>query len=181
MSPRRQTLRHALGALMLAGAASLASTRAPVQLFNVSYDPTRERHVEFNVAFAKHWKARTEQDVTIRQSHGGSGKQARSIVDSLEAEVATLALAGDIDALDDNGGWILKDLQKRLPHNSSPYTSAIILAAREGIALIRRESGSAQTLVAVPGGAGGLSAQINAIKGQNAKSWVSDIRVDALF
>jgi sulfate transport system substrate-binding protein len=103
-----------------------------VTLLNVSYDPTRELYVEFNQAFAKHWKAKTGQDVTIKQSHGGSGKQARSIIDGLDADVATLALAGDTDALHTNGGWIPKDWQKRLPHNSSPYTSTIVLVVRQG-------------------------------------------------
>ena len=103
-----------------------------VALLNVSYDPTRELYVEFNQAFARYWKARTGQDVTIRQSHGGSGKQARSIIDGLDADVATLALAGDTDALARNGGWLAPDWQKRLPHNSSPYTSTIVLVVRRG-------------------------------------------------
>jgi len=103
-----------------------------VTLLNVSYDPTRELYVEFNQAFAKHWKAKTGQDVTVKQSHGGSGKQARAIIDGLDADVATLALAGDTDALHEHGGLIPKDWQKRLPHNSSPYTSTIILVVREG-------------------------------------------------
>ncbi|MBK9439823.1 MAG: sulfate ABC transporter substrate-binding protein [Comamonadaceae bacterium] len=119
-------------AALLAGAALGANAQAPVTLLNVSYDPTRELYVEFNAAFAKHWKAKTGQDVTIKQSHGGSGKQARSIIDGLDADVATLALAGDTDALHDNGGWIPKDWQKRLPHNSSPYTSTIVLVVRQG-------------------------------------------------
>jgi sulfate/thiosulfate transport system substrate-binding protein len=101
-------------------------------LLNVSYDPTRELYVEVNAAFAKHWKAKTGQDVTIKQSHGGSGKQARSIIDGLDADVATLALAGDTDALHKNGGWIPKDWQKRLPLNSAPYTSTIVLVVRQG-------------------------------------------------
>lgn len=105
---------------------------APVTLLNVSYDPTRELYVEFNAAFAKHWKATTGQDVTIKQSHGGSGRQARSIIDGLDADVATLALAGDTDALHSNGNWIPKDWQKRLPLNSSPYTSTIVLVVRAG-------------------------------------------------
>ena len=106
--------------------------QAPVSLLNVSYDPTRELYVEFNQAFAKHWKARTGQDLTIKQSHGGSGKQARSIIDGLDADVATLALAGDTDALHSNGHLIPKDWQKRLPHNSTPYTSTIVLVVRQG-------------------------------------------------
>jgi sulfate transport system substrate-binding protein len=105
---------------------------APVTLLNVSYDPTRELYSEFNTAFAKHWKAQTGQDVTIKQSHGGSGKQARSVIDGIDADVVTLALAGDIDALYKNGGLIPQDWQKRLPHNSSPYTSTIVLVVRQG-------------------------------------------------
>jgi sulfate/thiosulfate transport system substrate-binding protein len=123
----------------LAAAAVLASSSlvavaqpAPVTLLNVSYDPTRELYVDFNAAFAKYWKAKTGQDVTIKQSHGGSGKQARSIIDGLDADVATLALAGDTDALVKNGAWLSADWQKKLPHNSSPYTSTIVLAVRQG-------------------------------------------------
>jgi sulfate/thiosulfate transport system substrate-binding protein len=103
-----------------------------ISLLNVSYDPARELYTEFNQAFAKHWKARTGQDVTIKQSHSGSGKQARSIIDGLDADVATLALAGDTDALHTNGNLIPKDWQKRLPHNSTPYTSTIVLVVRQG-------------------------------------------------
>ena len=132
MSTRR-TLLQTLAAAALAAAGTLAVAQpAPVTLLNVSYDPTRELYVEFNAAFAKHWKAKTGQDVTIKQSHGGSGKQARSIIDGLDADVATLALAGDTDALHANGQWIPKDWQKRLPHNSSPYTSTIVLVTRAG-------------------------------------------------
>ena len=111
---------------------SALAANAQVSLLNVSYDPTRELYVEFNQAFAKQWKAKTGQDVAIKQSHGGSGKQARSIIDGLDADVATLALAGDTDALSEVGKLIPKDWQKRLPHNSSPYTSTIILVVREG-------------------------------------------------
>ena len=120
----------ALGALVAATFG--ASAQGPVTLLNVSYDPTRELYVEFNAAFTKYWKAKTGQDVTIKQSHGGSGKQARSVIDGLDADVATLALAGDTDAIVKNGGWIAKDWQKRLPHNASPYTSTIVLAVRQG-------------------------------------------------
>jgi len=120
-------------ALPALGQTSAASTtKAPVTLLNVSYDPTRELYVEYNAAFAKHWKAKTGQDVTFKQSHGGSGKQARSIINGLDADVATLALAGDTDALVKNGGWLAADWQKRLPHNASPYTSTIVLAVRQG-------------------------------------------------
>jgi len=101
-------------------------------LLNVSYDPTRELYVEFNAAFAKHWKATSGQDVTIKQSHGGSGKQARSVIDGLDADVVTLALAGDVDALNKQAQLIPPNWQKRLPHNSSPYTSTIVLVVRQG-------------------------------------------------
>ena len=131
MTTRRRIFNMALAAV-LASAAWGASAQQAVSLLNVSYDPTRELYVEFNAAFAKHWKAKTGQDVTIKQSHGGSGKQTRSIIDGLDADVATLGLAGDTDALNANGGWIPKDWQKRLPHNSSPYTSTIVLVVRQG-------------------------------------------------
>ena len=111
---------------------SALAAQAQVSLLNVSYDPTRELYVEFNQAFAKHWKAKTGQDVTVKQSHGGSGKQTRAIIDGLDADVATLALAGDTDALHANGNLIPKDWQKRLAHNSSPYTSTIVLVVRDG-------------------------------------------------
>jgi sulfate/thiosulfate-binding protein len=105
---------------------------ADVLLLNVSYDPTRELYQDVNGAFAKFWQQKTGQKVSIRQSHGGSGKQARSIIDGLEADVATLALAYDIDALADRGKLVPKDWQKRLPNNSSPYTSTIIFLVRKG-------------------------------------------------
>jgi sulfate transport system substrate-binding protein len=131
-----KTRRHFTATLFAATLATVAlpaiAQPAAVTLLNVSYDPTRELYVEFNAAFTKYWKAKTGQDVTIKQSHGGSGKQARSIIDGLDADVATLALAGDTDALHTNGGWTPKDWQKRLPHNSTPYASTIILAVREG-------------------------------------------------
>jgi len=133
------TLRRDIIKIPLAAAAAVAgSWCAPalaqqrVELLNVSYDPTRELYVEFNAAFAKYWKGRTGQEVVVKQSHGGSGKQARSIIDGLDADVATLALAGDTDALVKNGGWIRADWQKKLPHNASPYTSTIVLVVRAG-------------------------------------------------
>jgi len=135
MTTRRHLLNLSIQftlAASLAGASLLAQAQPTVTLLNVSYDPTRELYVEFNAAFAKYWKAKTGQDVIIKQSHGGSGKQARSIIDGLDADVATLALAGDTDALVKNGGWVAKDWQKRLPHNASPYTSTIVLAVRQG-------------------------------------------------
>ncbi len=128
---RRPLLMLALAATLTAASLGAAAQQA-IQLLNASYDPTRELYVEFNAAFAKYWKTKTGQDVSIKQSHGGSGKQARSIIDGLDADVATLALAGDTDALVRNGGWVAKDWQKRLPHNASPYTSTIVLVVREG-------------------------------------------------
>ncbi|MES2488199.1 MAG: sulfate ABC transporter substrate-binding protein [Pseudomonadota bacterium] len=108
------------------------SNAANVQLLNVSYDPTRELYRDINAKFAEQWKAKTGDTVTIQQSHGGSGKQARAIIDGLEADVTTLALAYDIDALYDKAKLIPKDWQKRLPNNSSPYTSTIVLLVRKG-------------------------------------------------
>lgn len=112
--------------LLLSGTAGADTT-----LLNVSYDPTRELYQEINGAFARQWKAKTGENVTIKQSHGGSGKQARSVIDGLEADVTTLALAYDIDALAEKKlvkpGW-----QKELPHNSSPYTSTIVFLVRKG-------------------------------------------------
>jgi sulfate/thiosulfate-binding protein len=103
-----------------------------IQLLNVSYDPTRELYVDYNKAFAAHWKAKTGDDVTIKQSHGGSGKQARSVIDGLQADVVTLALAADVDALYQNAKLIPQDWQKRLPDNSAPYTSTIVFLVRKG-------------------------------------------------
>lgn len=117
---------------LLALANPLVASAANVSLLNVSYDPTRELYQEFNAAFAKQWQAKTGDVVTVKQSHGGSGKQARAIVDGLEADVATLALAYDIDQLSEKGKLIPKDWQKRLPHNSSPYTSTIVFLVRKG-------------------------------------------------
>ena len=131
MKNRRLVL-QALSAIALAGAFPTIQAQAPITLLNVSYDPTRELYVEFNAAFAKHWKATSGQDVTIKQSHGGSGKQARSVIDGLEADVVTLALAGDVDALNKQAQLIPPNWQKRLPHNSSPYTSTIVLVVRQG-------------------------------------------------
>ncbi len=111
---------------------SLPTFAREVTLLNVSYDPTRELYTAFNKAFAKHWKAESGQVVTIQQSHGGSGKQARSIIDGLQADVSTLALAGDTDALRTVGKLIPDGWQKRLPHNASPYTSTIVLVVRKG-------------------------------------------------
>jgi sulfate/thiosulfate-binding protein len=108
-----------------------AEPKPPVELLNVSYDPTRELYVEYNEAFAKHWKEETGQEVTIKQSHGGSGKQGRAVIDGLEADVVTLALGYDIDAIVEPG-LINKDWQAKFEHNSSPYTSTIVFLVRKG-------------------------------------------------
>jgi sulfate transport system substrate-binding protein len=112
---------------------SPAAAPAPpaLTLLNVSYDPTRELYVEFNAAFAADWKARTGQTVEIQQSHGGSGKQARSVIDGLDGDVVTLALAYDIDAIA-LAGYLPRDWQKKLPNNSCPYTSTIVFLVRKG-------------------------------------------------
>ncbi|MFC3772968.1 sulfate ABC transporter substrate-binding protein [Paenibacillus sp. GCM10012303] len=116
-----------------AGADKPASTGAkpPVELLNVSYDPTRELYVEYNKAFAKYWEDKAGQKVTIKQSHGGSGSQGRSVIDGIQADVVTLALAYDIDAIQEKG-LINADWQKRLKDNSSPYTSTIVFLVRKG-------------------------------------------------
>jgi sulfate transport system substrate-binding protein len=118
-----------LGALAL-NAAPLQA--AEVKLLNVSYDPTRELYDQYNKAFAAYWKAKTGDTVTVRQSHGGSGKQARSVIDGLEADVVTLALAGDIDAIAKNGKLLPDSWQTRFPQNSTPYTSTIVFLVRKG-------------------------------------------------
>ncbi|MDX9740579.1 MAG: sulfate ABC transporter substrate-binding protein [Gammaproteobacteria bacterium] len=105
---------------------------ASVDLLNVSYDPTRELYADYNKAFAAHWKEKSGQDVHVRQSHGGAGKQARAVIDGLEADVVTLALAYDIDAIHEKAGLIPADWQSRLPHNSAPYTSTIVFLVRKG-------------------------------------------------
>ena len=125
-------LRGVLAIALAAGCVAAGAAQSPVKLLNVSYDPTREFYQEVNAAFAKHWQAQTGQTVTISQSHGGSGKQARSVIDGLQADVVTLALAYDIDALHTVGRLIPADWQKRLPDNSSPYTSTIVFVVRTG-------------------------------------------------
>ena len=134
MTIRRNFIKFPLAAAV-ASVLTLSAVPALAQqgnLLNVSYDPTRELYVEYNAAFAKHWKAKSGQDVSIKQSHGGSGKQARSIIDGIDADVATLALGGDIDALVTNGGLLKADWQKRLPLNSAPYTSTIVFLVKKG-------------------------------------------------
>ncbi len=124
-------LSRTLFALSLTVGMSLP-TFAETTLLNVSYDPTRELYQEFNAAFAKHWNGKSGEPVKIQQSHGGSGKQARAVIDGLEADVVTLALAYDIDAIAEKSKLLPKDWQKRLPYNSSPYTSTIVFLVRKG-------------------------------------------------
>lgn len=121
-----------LAIALLGASISLSAFAAEVTLLNVSYDPTRELYQDFNFAFAKYWQAKTGDTVTIKQSHGGSGKQARSVIDGLSADVVTLALSYDIDEISAKGRLIPKEWQKRLPHNSSPYTSTIVFLVRKG-------------------------------------------------
>lgn len=121
-----------LALLLGLGAAGLGQGASNVTLLNVSYDPTRELYHDFNAAFVKYWKAKTGQTVTVEQSHGGSGKQARAVIDGLQADVVTLALAYDIDAISEHAGLLPGDWQKRLPENSTPYTSTIVFLVRKG-------------------------------------------------
>lgn len=118
-------------AALLVAAVSTPAFSAEVSLLNVSYDPTRELYQDFNKAFAVQWKIRSGDELKVKQSHGGSGKQARGVIDGLAADVVTLALAYDIDEIA-NRGLIAKDWQKRLPHNSAPYTSTIVFLVRKG-------------------------------------------------
>jgi sulfate/thiosulfate transport system substrate-binding protein len=131
----RTSLIGSLAILALAAGASSAAAQGggkPVTLLNVSYDPTRELYEDFNQRFAAYWKGKTGQAVTVRQSHGGSGKQARSVIDGLEADVVTLALAYDIDQIAEKAGLLPANWQSRLPNNSAPYTSTIVLLVRKG-------------------------------------------------
>ena len=125
-------LKSIIAGLLAASVLAGNALAADVTLLNVSYDPTRELYVDFNASFAKYWKAKAGDNVTINQSHGGSGKQARAVIDGLEADVVTLALAYDIDALAEKGKLIPSDWQKRLPYNSAPYTSTIVSLVRKG-------------------------------------------------
>jgi sulfate/thiosulfate transport system substrate-binding protein len=136
-------LRHSAGSLAIAFLAACSGSdaapsdtasaaKAPVELLNVSYDPTRELYAEFNAAFAKHWADSTGQSVTINQSHGGSGSQARAVIDGLAADVVTLALAYDIDVIAQKAALLPAGWQTRLPDNSSPYTSTIVFLVRRG-------------------------------------------------
>ena len=135
MPLRRDFIKFPLAAALAAAlplTALPALAQARVTLLNVSYDPTRELYAQFNKAFAKHWKAKTGQDVTVQQSHGGSGKQARSVIDGLQADVVTLGLAPDVDALVKNGALVAPGWQQRLPNNAAPYTSTIVFLVRKG-------------------------------------------------
>jgi sulfate transport system substrate-binding protein len=126
-----RTAVQSIAALALALAPALGAS-ADTTLLNVSYDPTRELYAEYNALFAAFWKAQTGETVTLNQSHGGSGKQARAVLDGLEADVVTLALAGDVDQLHERGQLIPRTWQSRLPNHSCPYTSTIVLLVRKG-------------------------------------------------
>jgi len=117
--------------LVVLGSFNLAVAK-DLKLLNVSYDPTRELYTEYNAAFAKYWKEKTGDTVTVQQSHGGSGKQARSVIDGLQGDVVTLALAFDVDAIAEKAKLFPADWQRRLPNNSSPYTSTIVFLVRKG-------------------------------------------------
>jgi len=133
---RSLTAAFCLGALAIAGCGDRGQQQStdssPVTLLNVSYDPTREFYRDYNEAFAAHWREQTGQTVTVEMSHGGAGKQARAVIDGLEADVVTLALAYDIDAIASKAGLLPADWQTRLPHNSAPYTSTIVFLVRKG-------------------------------------------------
>ncbi len=128
----RSYLRPIAAAALTLGLSSTTSAQKPVTLLNVSYDPTRELYEDFNKAFATYWQQKAGQTVTVRQSHGGSGRQARSVIDGLQADVVTLALAYDVDEIQQRAGLFPADWQKRLPHNSAPYTSTIVFLVRKG-------------------------------------------------
>jgi len=121
-----------VAAIVVAGAGPQAHAADSVTLLNVSYDPTRELYESFNTAFAKYWKARTGQTVRVNQSHGGSGRQARSVIDGLPGDVVTLALAADIDSIAQQGKLVPVNWESRLPNNSAPYTSTIVFLVRKG-------------------------------------------------
>ena len=117
---------------ILLAAVVISANAKEIKLLNVSYDPTRELYVEYNAAFAQYWKAKTGDDVNVSQSHGGSGKQAQSVINGLEADVVTLALSYDIDAISQQARLLPADWQKRLPNDSTPYTSTIVFLVRKG-------------------------------------------------
>jgi sulfate/thiosulfate transport system substrate-binding protein len=132
MSNWKQKLLISVGAAALAAGVAGTANAAEITLLNVSYDPTRELYVDFNKSFAEYWKKKTGDTVKINQSHGGSGRQARSVIDGLEADVVTLALAADIDAIANNGKLLPVNWEERLPDHSAPYTSTIVLLVRKG-------------------------------------------------
>ena len=154
MSTNRFSRRSALAAGLLLSVASFAGPvqAADTSLLNVSYDPTRELYQDYNAAFAKYWKAQSGDNVTIKQSHGGSGKQARAVIDGLEADVVTLALAGDVDQLYKNGGLIPAHRNKRLANNSAPYTSTIVFLVRKGNPKLGIEPSAFSTITLAPAG-----------------------------
>src|SRR6195952_1817300 len=157
MTTARTFLRTA-ATLALAAAAGLAAAKE-ITLLNVSYDPTRELYQDYNAAFAKYWKAKTGDTVTINNSHGGSGKQARSVIDGLDADVVTLALSYDIDAIAGKG-LLSPDWQKKLKDNSTPYTSTIVFLVRKGNPKHIKDwgdiaNGDTQVIVANPKTSGG--------------------------
>ena len=125
-------MKHVFNALVAGAILTTSSFAANYTLLNVSYDPTRELYQDYNKAFAQYWKQKSGDNVTIQQSHGGSGKQARGVIDGLQADVVTLALAYDIDEIAERAKLLPADWQKRLPHNSSPYTSTIVFLVRKG-------------------------------------------------
>jgi sulfate/thiosulfate transport system substrate-binding protein len=131
-TPVRMAAALALAAILLVWLSPAVVAQGSATLLNVSYDPTRELYQDYNAAFAKYWKAKTGQDVTIQQSHGGSGAQARSVIDGLQADVVTLALAYDIDAIAEKAKLLPANWQSRLPNNSTPYTSTIVFLVRKG-------------------------------------------------
>jgi sulfate/thiosulfate transport system substrate-binding protein len=132
LTPLRTAVALSVATVLLFSSILPAGAQGPVTLLNVSYDPTRELYQDYNAAFAKYWKAKTGQTVTVQQSHGGSGAQARSVIDGLQADVVTLALAYDIDAISEKAKLLPANWQSRLPNNSTPYTSTIVFLVRKG-------------------------------------------------
>ncbi len=175
-----------IGSAVLIGATALTFTyrsRASgnITLLNVSYDPTRELYQEYNAAFAKYWKSRTGDNVTIKQSHAGSGKQARSVIDGLEADVVTLALAYDIDAISSMSGLLPQNWQSRLPYNSAPYTSTIVFLVRKGNPKNIRDWGDlvrpgASVIMPNPKTSGGARWNYLAAYGYALRRWGGDQR-----
>ena len=131
-TPLRMVTAIAVVTILLFSSSATVFAQGSANLLNVSYDPTRELYKDYNDAFARYWKAKTGQDVTIQQSHGGSGAQARAVIDGLQADVVTLALAYDIDAISEKAKLLPANWQSRLPNNSTPYTSTIVFLVRKG-------------------------------------------------